>query len=105
VRWNRVVVLVLLSLSTLWSVAMHVRIAATPLRHQGHVQGAVLVPTALALLATWAAGRGGRIAVRASALPCAAFTFITGFSIGAAYVPAAAAMLLAAGFAAAGRLS
>jgi len=41
----------------------------------------------------------------ASALCLVAFTFITGFSIGAAYIPAALAMAPAAGFAAAGRLS
>jgi uncharacterized membrane protein YfcA len=75
---------------------MHVWIARTPLWHEGLVQGAVVVPTVLAVLATWAAWRHSRVGLWASALLFAAFTFITGFSVGKAYVPAAGSLLLAA---------
>jgi hypothetical protein len=56
----------------------------------------VLVPAVLAILATWAAWRRSRIGVGASALLVVAFTFVTGFSIGSAYVPAAGQLILAA---------
>jgi hypothetical protein len=95
-KWHGWVVLILAASSGVWSVLMHVRISSTPLWHQGAVQGAVLVPTVLAIVATWAAWRRSRIGVGASALLFAAFTFVTGFSIGNAYVPAAGLLILAA---------
>lgn len=95
-KWHGWVVLTLAAVSGVWCVVMHVLISLTPLWHQGAVHGAVLVPTALAILATWAAWRRSRVGVGASAVPFAGFTFITGFSIGNAYVPAAGLLILAA---------
>jgi hypothetical protein len=89
-------VLILAAVSVVWCVAMHIVISFMPLWHQGAVKGAVLVPTALAILATWAAWRRSRVGVGASAVLFAGFTFITGFSIGNAYVPAAGLLILAA---------
>jgi FtsH-binding integral membrane protein len=96
VKWYGWVVFVLAALSGGWCVLAHVWIAFTPLWHQGLVQGAVFVPTVLAMLATWAAWRRSRVGVGASALLFAGFTFVTGFSIGNAYVPAAGLLILAA---------
>ena len=90
------VVFVLAAISGVWCVLMHVWISFTPLWHQGVVQGAVLVPTVLSILATWAAWRRSGVGVGAFALLFAGFTFVTGFSIGNAYVPAAGLLILAA---------
>jgi hypothetical protein len=56
----------------------------------------LVVPAALALLAAWSAWRGSRVGVVILAVLFAAFTFVAGFSIGAAYVPAAGLLLWAA---------
>ena len=95
-KWHGWVVFVLTAISGAWCALMHVWISFTPLWHQGLVQSAVLVPTTLALLATWAAWRRSRIGVSASALLFAGFTFVTGFSIGNAYIPAAGLLIVAA---------
>jgi hypothetical protein len=95
-RWRGRTVLVLSAMSTVWSVAMHAWISTTALWRQGLVHGAVFVPTVLAILATWGAWRRSRVAVGASALLFAGFTFVTGFSIGAAYLPAAIVLVMAA---------
>jgi hypothetical protein len=94
-KWHGWVVLVLAAMAGVWCVLAHVWISSTPLWHQGHVQGAVLVPTALAIFAIWAAWRRSRIGVGTSALLFAGFTLVTGFSIGGAYVPAAGLLILA----------
>jgi len=95
-KWHGWVVFALAAISGVWCVLMHVWISFTPLWHQGLVQGAVIVPTVLAFLGTWAAWRRSRVGVVASALLFAGFTFATGFSIGNAYVPAAGLLILAA---------
>ena len=59
----------------------------------------LIVPAALAALAAWAAWRGHRLAVGVSALLLVAFMFVSGFSIGAAYIPAAGLLVAAAGLA------
>lgn len=108
-KWHGWTVLILGAISVAWCLLMHVWIAFSLLWHQGTVQGAVLAPTGLAMLATWAAWRRSRVGVGVSALLFASFTFVTGFSIGNAYVPAAgfligAAVLAgAAGFGTGGR--
>lgn len=91
-RWF---VLAACAASAAWSVAVAVWIARTPIWHEGLVQGAVIVPVALCGLATWSAWRRRRLGVLTSALLVAGFTFITGFSIGNAYIPAAGLLLLA----------
>jgi hypothetical protein len=95
-KWHGRAVFVLAATSVAWCVLMHVWLSFTPLWHQGNVQAAVLIPTGLAILATWAAGRRSRVGVGASAALFAGFTFVTGFSIGNAYVPAAVLLILAA---------
>jgi hypothetical protein len=61
----------------------------------------LIVPISIAAFAAWSAWRGHRIALGFAALLLAAFTVISGFSIGGAYLPAAGLLLVAAGLAAA----
>ncbi len=55
----------------------------------------LVVPVVLAALALWCAWTVRPRALFATGLTLAAFSFVTGFSIGAAYLPAAAAIVLA----------
>ena len=55
----------------------------------------LVVPAAIAAIGVWAAIRRRRILLSAAALLLATFTFLTGFSIGAAYIPASATLILA----------
>ena len=55
----------------------------------------LLVPVGFAGLGTWAAWRRRPVVLGTSALLLALFTFVSGFSIGGAYVVPSAAMLLA----------
>ena len=104
-RWYDRVVLVLTSISVVWSVVIGVWIAFTPLWDQGMVSGAVLVPPLLAIFGTWAAWKRRRVGVVVSAVLFAAFTLVTGFSIGNAYVPAAGLLVLGAALPAIGHLA
>ena len=61
----------------------------------------LVIPILLAGLAAWAARRGQRVTLGVAALVLAVFTFISGFSIGGAYIPAAWLLIVAAGWAAA----
>jgi len=54
----------------------------------------------LAGFAAWAAWRGQRVTLGVAALVLGVFTFISGFSIGGAYIPAAWLLIVAAGWAA-----
>lgn len=56
----------------------------------------LVVPVVLATLATWAAWRGSRVGLSGLALLFGVFTFISGFSIGGAYLPAAGVLIVAA---------
>jgi len=60
----------------------------------------LVIPVVIAGLGAWGAWRGRRVALGTSALLLAAFTVISGFSIGAAYVGASGFQLLATGLAA-----
>jgi len=55
----------------------------------------LIIPASLAMVAAWAAWRGNRVGLGVSTLLFAGFTFITGFSIGPNYLPAAGALVLA----------
>jgi len=55
----------------------------------------LIIPAGLALGAALAAWRGNRVGLGASTLLFAGFTIIAGFSIGADYLPAAVALVLA----------
>lgn len=76
-------------------------------RHFSEVSGSgivpLVVPTVLAGLATWAAWRQRLLGLSVVTLVFFGFCFITGFSIGAAYVPIARALLVATLISAAGR--
>jgi hypothetical protein len=76
-------------------------------RHFSEVSGLgivpLVVPTVLAGLATWAAWRRRLLGLFVVTLVFFGFCFITGFSIGAAYVPIAPALLVATLISAAGR--
>jgi hypothetical protein len=55
----------------------------------------LVIPIILVALATWAAWRQRTLLLGTLTLVFAAFSFITGFSIGAAYVPGVSALLVA----------
>ena len=121
-KWRVWVAPILASISALWCVVVGFLIWSTPVRYAGivvvpgrpdeHVVdyrafsdvshfGAVplIIPAVLALLATWAASRGSRIGLGVAALSFSGFTFVSGFSIGGAYLPAAGSLILATLFA------
>lgn len=110
---------ILAAVSTAWCVALGFMIWFTPVRYSGitgepgqpdrHVVSyrafseishfgplPLVFPVVVATLATWAAWRGVRNGLGGLALLFAAFTFISGFSIGGAYLPAAGALIVAA---------
>jgi hypothetical protein len=60
----------------------------------------LIIPTLIAIAGAWAAWRGARVALGLAALLLAAFAFVTGFSIGGAYILPAGLLLLATLFAA-----
>ena len=53
------------------------------------------VPVVLTSLATWAAWQGRTIALRVVTLLVLAYSFVTGFSVGSAYLPAGGALVVA----------
>jgi len=55
----------------------------------------LIIPACVALVAVWAAWRGHRVGLGVATLLLAGFTIISGFSIGANYLPAAGALILA----------
>jgi hypothetical protein len=56
----------------------------------------LIVPVLITAVAAWAAWRSHRVVLGFTALLLAIFTFISGFSIGAGYLPASGLLLLAA---------
>ena len=60
----------------------------------------LIIPTLIAVAAAWAAWQGARVALGLAALQLAAFAFVTGFSVGSAYILPAGLLLLATLFAA-----
>jgi hypothetical protein len=60
----------------------------------------LVIPTLIALAGAWAAWRGAGVALLIAALLLAAFAFVTGFSIGGAYILPAGLLLIATLFAA-----
>jgi hypothetical protein len=60
----------------------------------------LVVPVLIAAFAGWSALRGHRMLLGFAAFLLAVFTFISGFSIGGAYLPADGLLLLAVGLAA-----
>jgi hypothetical protein len=55
----------------------------------------LVLPASLAMIAAWAAWRGYRLILGIATLLLAGFTLISGFSIGAAYLPASGALIVA----------
>ncbi len=117
-NWRVWVAPILASISAVWCVAIGLWIWFTPVGNSAIVRGSsrpeqdvvhyrsfseishfgalpLIVPTAVAILATCAAWRGIRAGLGVSALLFVGFTFIAGFSIGGAYLPAAALLTLA----------
>ena len=115
--WRRQVVPVVSTFCLTWCVIVGFVIWFTPMhyvRTSGGVQTVVdrpfsdvsangalplVIPVAIAGLGTWGAWRNRRLALGASAVLLAAFTVISGFSIGAAYVVPSGLQLLAFGLA------
>jgi len=116
--WRFWVPPMLSALGLAWSGLAGVSIWITPMRYSGTSAGVpavwersfsdvsplgafpLLIPVLFAGLRTWVACRGRRVTLGVAALVLAVFTFITGFSIGAAYIPAAGLLIVAAGCAA-----
>jgi hypothetical protein len=117
-KWRVWVSPILAAISAIWCVIVGGWIWFTPVRYSGIVGGfgrpdqhvvqyrafseishfgplPLIIPTVLAILATWAAWRGRRVGLGGSALFFAGFTIIAGFSIGGAYLPAAGSLILA----------
>jgi len=118
VTWRSGIAPVLSSLSLAWCVGIGCVIWFAPLHYSTTSNGVTTViarrfsevssngalplalPVMVAGLGTWGAWRGRRLLLGSSALLLTAFTVISGFSIGTAYVPATGLQLLAAGLAA-----
>lgn len=116
-NWKARIAPVLAVCGATWCVAVGVWLWFTPMRYVGTivVAGArqevtryrafsevsgfgplpLVVPAGLAIFAAWAAWRGSRLGLGLSTLLFAGFTLISGFSIGANYVPAAVALIVA----------
>jgi hypothetical protein len=107
----------LAAIAATWCVAMGFWLWFTPMRYVGiAVTGGIrqevttyrsfsevsqlgplplIIPACVALVAVWAAWRGRRVGLGVATLLLAGFTIISGFSIGASYLPAAGALILA----------
>ncbi len=116
--WRFWVPPVLSALGLAWCAVAAISIWFTPMRYSGISNGVpavwepsfsevsslgavpLLIPVLFAGLAAWAAWNGWRVTLGVAALLLAVFTFISGFSIGGAYIPAAWLLIVAAGWAA-----
>ena len=116
--WRFWVPPVLSAIGLAWCAVAGVSIWFTPVRYSGTSNGVpsvwersfsevsslgsvpLLIPVLFAGLGVWAAWHGQRVTLGVAALLLAVFTFISGFSIGGAYIPAAGLLLVAAGWAA-----
>lgn len=105
---------VLSTLCLAWCVVIGCVIWWTPVRYSGFRNGApavidrsfsevsgygplpLIIPACVAALGTWGAWRDRRLLVTLSGILLALFTFIAGFSIGGAYLPASGLQILAA---------
>ena len=114
--WRFWVPPMLSALGLAWCAVAGVSIWFTPKRYSGMSNGVpavwepsfsevsglgavpLLIPVLFAALAAWAAWRGRPVTLGVAALLLAVFTFITGFSIGGAYIPAAWLLIVAAGW-------
>jgi len=116
-NWKTRIAPVLAVCGAMWCVAVGMWLWVTPMRYVGitNVAGVrqevtqdrafsevsglgplpLIIPAALAIFAAWAAWRGRKLGLGVSTLLFAGFTLISGFSIGANYVPAAAALIVA----------
>ena len=117
-KWRVWLVPVLAASSAAWCVVTGCWLWVTPMRYVGvEITGGVrrevttyhrfaevsqfgplplIVPASLAIIAAWAAWRGHRVGLAVAALLLTGFTVLAGFSIGADYLPAAGALILAA---------
>lgn len=93
---------VLSTLGLSWCAAVGMSIWFTPTFSDVSLLGVVplIVPVLLAALAARAAWSGRRVTLGVAAVLLAVFTFISGFSIGGFYLPAAGLLVVAAGWAA-----
>jgi len=115
VKWRSHLPLVLSALSVAWCVLAGLKIWFTPIAWSGidgngvrmlrtetlsetsYLGSAPLVaPVVIAVVATCAASQGAPVVVGIAAVLLAAFSFITGFSIGSAYHMPAGVLMLAA---------
>lgn len=114
-KWRRWVAPILAAVAAAWCVGMRLWLWFTPMRYVGFAVGStrqeilyrpfsevsrfgplpLILPASVAMAAAWAARRGNRIGLGASTILFAVFTFVAGFSIGANYLPAAGALILA----------
>ena len=116
--WARRIAPALSTICLAWCVVVGFVIWSTPMRYVGTSGGVsttidrpfsevsgngalpLVIPVLIAALGTWGAWRGRRVLLGVSALLLAVFTFISGFSIGGAYLIPTGVQLLAFGAAA-----
>jgi hypothetical protein len=110
-RWSETLALALAGLSATWSVVIGVVILFRPMSYveePGHIiihrpflsvsmlgPAPLLIPILIAALAVRCVRRRARVGFFGTALLMVLFCFVTGFSIGSSYLPAAALLLLA----------
>ena len=116
--WRRQVAPVISTLCLTWCIVIGFVIWFTPMRYAGISNGVpvtidrqfsevsangalpLIIPVLIAGLGTWGAWLSRRVVLASSALLLVIFTVISGFSIGAGYLPASGLQLLAAALAA-----
>ena len=116
-KWRIWVAPLLAAIGAMWCVGMGFWLWFTPMRYDGITvtEGTrqevttyrsfsevsqlgplpLIIPACVALVAVWAAWGGRRVGLGLATLLLAGFTIISGFSIGANYLPAVGALILA----------
>ncbi|HEU4692046.1 MAG TPA: hypothetical protein VFS23_26975, partial [Vicinamibacterales bacterium] len=110
ITWRDRVAPLLSTMSLAWCVLVGAWFWFTPLRYESIVNGVpevgyqsfsdisrfgpapLIVPVLIATIGAWAAWRNRRVVLGFAAFLLAVFTFISGFSIGAGYLPASGLM-------------
>lgn len=114
ITWRDRVAPLLSTMSLAWCVIVGAWFWFTPLRYESIVNGVpevgyqsfsdisrfgpapLIVPVLIATIGAWAAWRNRRVVLGFAAFLLAVFTFISGFSIGAGYLPASGLLMVAA---------
>jgi hypothetical protein len=114
ITWRNRLAPLLSTISVAWCVLIGAWFWFTPIRYESIANGVLgvryrsfseisllgpaplIAPLLIATIAAWAAWRNHRVVLGFAAFLLAVFTFISGFSIGAGYLPASGLLMLAA---------